>query len=272
MMPDAMLTPDLSDRIKRLRAEAAPFVVATIVRTVGATAAKPGAKALLAEDGRVLDGWLGGGCVTRAIAKAAVEALATGAPILISVAPDNALAARGVRQGEQVDGIAFARNGCPSKGTIDIFIEPCLPKPQLVILGQSPVARELQLLAPRFGFDVTAPDITAPDLASANPTLPAGRQRLIVVATQGKDDLAALTQALEQPSDHVAFVGSRRKFAALAERLRQSGIPEERIDAVCAPAGLDIGAVTPEEIALSITAELTQVRRLGARQTQTQAE
>lgn len=260
MMPDALLGPGLSDKIDRLRSDETPFAIATIVRTVGATAAKPGAKALLGADGSVLSGWLGGGCVSRAVAKAALKALASGEPSLISVAPEGTLDARGLRQGDEVEGIAFARNGCPSEGTIDIFIEPCLPKPELVVLGTSPVAQELCALAPRFGFDVLEPEPGAI-------LPPAGTQRLrmIVVATQGADDLAALRVALNETDAHVAFVGSRRKFAALSQRLGAEGISEAQIAAVRAPAGMDIGAVTPEEIALSITAELVHIRRRGVR-------
>lgn len=232
------------------------FAVATIVRTAGTTAAKPGAKALLREDGTFLKGWLGGGCVMGAIKDATLRAYATGQPQFISVAPEEDLAEKGVRAGDDVDGIRFARNGCPSKGTVDIFIEPHLPQPELLIFGQSYVAQQLAELAPQFGWAVS--------LASADAALKpliAGRSRYLVIATQGNGDLAALKTALDGSASYVAFVGSKKKFSALSSKLATAGIDPTAIAAVHAPAGLNIGAVTPAEIALSILAELTQAKR-----------
>ncbi len=256
MMPKELLDPTMSQVLDDLRQSDEPFAIATIVRTAGATAAKPGAKALLRADGTILHGWLGGGCTRGAVKAAAVKALAEGQAQLISIAPEDVLSDKGLQAGDHVDGVHFARNGCPSKGSIDIFIEPCLPRPQLVIFGSSPVARALQELGPRFDWDVTC-------LNADDPLGPiaAGRLHAVVVATQGQGDLAALKTALNSDTDYLAFVGSRRKYAALSTRLAEADISASRIAAVHAPAGLDIGAVTPEEIALSILAELTQVRR-----------
>ncbi|SFR08468.1 XdhC family protein [Poseidonocella sedimentorum] len=253
MTPAEILSSDLADAAQALRARAEPFAFATIVRTAGATAAKPGAKALLAADGTILQGWLGGGCTRGAVRRAAVDALHSGEPQLISVAPEDLLAERGIAPGEERDGMHFARNGCPSRGTIDIFIEPCLPMPQLVVLGASPVAVALGALAPNFHWSLSA---TLPETGA-----PAGPKPVIVIATQGQGDIDALRRALGVEAAHVAFVGSARKFASLAEKLRAEGIGPEAIAAVKAPAGLDIGAVTPEEIALSILAELVRLRR-----------
>ncbi|MEO1308352.1 MAG: XdhC family protein [Pseudomonadota bacterium] len=247
---------DLSRAMSDLRARQEPFAFATIVRTAGSTAARPGAKALLGADGTILHGWLGGGCTVGAVRKAAVEAFRTGGPTLVSVAPEDLLAEQGVAAGDEVDGKRFARNGCPSKGSVDIFIEPCVPLPQLVIWGVSPVAQALADLAERFQWDLTPID-PEDSLAPAA----AGQRRFAVVATQGKGDLAALRSALASGAEHVSFVASRKKFAALAVKLRDAGLSDPAIDAVQAPAGLDIGAVTPEEIALSLLAELTALRR-----------
>lgn len=232
------------------------FAIATIVRTAGTTAAKPGAKALLRADGTILDGWLGGGCVKGAIKEATLRAYTSGQPQFISVAPEEDLAERGVKAGDDVDGIRFARNGCPSKGTIDIFIEPHLPEPDLLIFGASPVAEKLIELAPQFGW---AAGEAAPD--APLPPRVAGRARYLVIATQGQGDLAALKTGLADPLEYVAFVGSAKKFSTLSEKLLVAGIDAAQIAAVHAPAGLNIGAVTPAEIALSILAELTQVKR-----------
>ncbi|TNJ48390.1 XdhC family protein [Phaeobacter sp. B1627] len=254
MTPAELQSSDLAQAAQELRAKAEPFAFATIVRTAGPTAAKPGSKALLSADGTILHGWLGGGCTRGAVKRAALEALKSGTPQLVSVAPEDLLAEKGVAPGEEIDGTRFARNGCPSRGTVDIFIEPCIPAPQLVVLGASPVAEALSRLAPQFHWSTGSVLASPPDAA-------APRQQVIVIATQGQGDLDALTQALASQAVHIAFVGSRRKFAVLAEKLASKGLPEDAIDAVKAPAGLDIGAVTPEEIALSILAELVCVRR-----------
>ncbi|MFT7371012.1 MAG: xanthine dehydrogenase accessory factor [Octadecabacter sp.] len=232
------------------------FAVATIVRTAGTTSAKPGAKALLREDGTILEGWLGGGCVRGAIKEATLRACATGQPQFISVAPEEKLTEKGVRVGDDVDGVRFVRNGCPSKGTIDIFIEPYLLTPDLFIFGDSPVAEKLYDLAPQFGWAVVKTRVDTP-LAPRAP----GRERYIVIATQGLGDLAALKTGLAYAVDYVAFVGSIKKFESLSKKLIAAGTDHAEVAAVHAPAGLDIGAVTPAEIALSILAELTQVRR-----------
>lgn len=251
MTPAEILSTDLAEAAQELRDKEEPFAFATIVRTAGSTAAKPGAKALLSADGTILQGWLGGGCTRGAVKRAALQALQNGTPQLVSVAPEELLAEKGVSAGEEVDGTSFARNGCPSRGTVDIFIEPCLPTPQLIVMGASPVALALSALAPQFHWSV------APGLSPEKPH----QARFVVIATQGQGDLDALKSALTAEPDYVAFVGSRRKYAALGEKLVAAGIAKSAIDGVQAPAGLDLGAVTPEEIALSILAQLVQVRR-----------
>lgn len=254
MTPAEIQSSDIAEAAQELRAKDEPFAFATIVRTAGLTAAKPGAKALLSADGTIIHGWLGGGCTRGAVQRAALTALQEGTPQLVSVAPEELLAEKGVIAGEEIDGTHFARNGCPSRGTVDIFIEPCLPTPQLVVLGASPVAEALSRLAPQFHWEFSS-------VLPKDGLLSPKRQRVIVVATQGQGDLDALNLALAAQSMHIAFVGSGRKFATLAEKLEASGQSRRDVDAIRAPAGLDIGAVTPEEIALSILAELVLVRR-----------
>ena len=141
---------------------------------------------------------------------------------------------------------------------MDIFVEPVRPKPDLVILGAGPVAEALRIFADRLDFRLQAD-------AGADP----GGERYMVVATQGKGDLDALKAALGGGARYVAFVGSGRKFATLAERLAATGVARTDLDAVSAPAGLNIHAITPEEIALSILAEITAIRRQRQRQAET---
>jgi xanthine dehydrogenase accessory factor len=257
-----------------MRAKGMAFAMATVVRTVAVTAAKAGAKALIASDGCISGGWIGGGCARSAVIRAATAALADGRPRLISVQPQDLLAEQGVKPGEARNGVEFAKTMCPSRGTMDIFIEPFLPRPHLLICGASPVAVALAELASRMGFKVSisaaSPDHgkfgtfnrMADDLANETADY-------IVVATQGSGDVMALRAVLAIDSLYLAFVGSSRKAAALKAQLRESGISPERLSSVRAPAGLDLGAITPDEIALSIIAEMIGVRRLGQRQSGT---
>jgi xanthine dehydrogenase accessory factor len=254
MTPAEILSPDFAQAAKELRDADLPFAFATIVRTVGTTAAKPGAKALLSQDGTIIQGWLGGGCTRGAVRRAAIAALKDGTPQLISVAPEELLVQRGVSEGDDVDGTTFASNGCPSKGTVDIFIEPCLPMAQLVVLGASPVAFALTNLAPQFHWATTSMLTTE-----------ATREQVVVIATQGQGDLDALKQALSHKRTYIAFVGSTKKFRALAKKLEAEGCRSAQIDQIKAPAGLNIGAVTPEEIALSILSELVSLRRAAVK-------
>lgn len=265
---------DVMDLVSRLKAAAEPFAIATVVRTVSVTAAKAGAKAVIRPDGSIAAGWIGGGCARGAALKAAREALADGQSRLVSVQPEDLLAELGVRPGESRDGVRFARNMCPSQGTMDIFVEPVLPRPALVILGASPVAVALAELARPLGYHVTvaAPAADFAETPEADllvdgfgPGEPSGARRFVVVSTQGKGDEKALKAALAADAEYRAFVGSRRKMTALRATLAAEGVDEAALASVKAPAGLDIGAITPEEIALSILAEITTVRRSGQR-------
>lgn len=265
---------DVLELMSRLKAAEEPFALATVVRTVSVTAAKAGAKAIIRPDGRVEAGWIGGGCARGATLKAAREALADGQSRLISIRPGDLLAELGVKPGDDRDGIKFAKNMCPSQGTIDIFVEPVLPRPALIVLGASPIALALAEQAGPLGYHVTLAAPAADLLVlpqvdrivdGFRPDPSGAARRFVVVSTQGKGDEAALQAALAVDADYRGFVGSGRKIAALRDTLAAAGIGEELLDSVKAPAGLDIGAITPEEIALSILAEITQLRRRGQR-------
>ena len=265
---------EVLDLVARMKAAERAFVLATVVRTVSVTAAKAGAKAIIAADGTIVAGWIGGGCAKGAVLRAAREALADGEPRMVSVQPENLLAELGVSAGESRDGIRFASNMCPSKGTMDIFVEPVLPHPSLVILGASPVALSLAAQARVLGYHVTlaapAADLAAqPDADTIIDGYQLGdlndAKRFVVVSTQGKGDEAALRAAVATKADYQAFVGSRRKMASLRAKLIAEGTSAAAIDDFKAPAGLDLGAITPEEIAMSILAEITRERRRGQR-------
>jgi xanthine dehydrogenase accessory factor len=267
---------EVMDLVAQMKAAEQAFVLATVVRTVSVTAAKAGAKAIIRPDGTIVAGWIGGGCAKGAVLKAAREALADGEPRMVSVRPENLLAELGVKPGETREGVRFASNMCPSKGTMDIFVEPVLPHPSLVILGASPVAMSLAAQARQLGYHVTlaapAADLTAaPDadvvVDGFEPRALTNARRFVVVSTQGKGDEAALKQALAIEAAYHAFVGSKRKMAVLRDKLVAAGLDPAAIDRVKAPAGLDLGAITPEEIAMSILAEITVERRRGQRDT-----
>ncbi|MGO1120559.1 XdhC family protein [Rhodovibrionaceae bacterium A322] len=252
---------ELIDCMARLKEEAMPFALVTVVRTEDLTSAKAGAKAVVQSDGTI-HGWIGGGCNQGAARRAARAALADGQARMIRVRPD-------AQPGSVVAGVEEQRSGCPSGGTTELFVEPILPKPRLFVLGASPCAQALARLGTAGGYAVTLsagqadqarledagllPD--TPFVADfALEDLPPGTA--LVVATQGKGDKLALKAALQTGAGYCAFVGSRRKAAHLKEQLEQEGCDAEALAALRSPAGLDIGARTPEEIALSILAEL----------------
>ncbi|MCR8725076.1 XdhC family protein [Frigidibacter sp. SLM-1] len=243
-------------RAASLRAASEPFAIATVVRTVNATSAKPGAKAIITADGTIVEGWVGGGCIRSAVSKAAKTALGEGSTQFVSLRPEEILAAEGLKAGETREGIQFARNGCPSKGSMDIFVEPVLPRSELIVCGNGPVAHALVGLADRFDFVVTHCAEGANDFAADTQ----GRH-FVIIATQGKGDEAALRASVTAAPRFAAFVGSRRKFTTLAARLVAAGVPQDALDRVKSPAGLDIGAITPDEIALSILSEVVLKRR-----------
>jgi len=262
--------PDVIDWVSEMKAKGEPFALATVVRTVAATAVKAGAKAVIRADGSVSEGWIGGGCARAAVLKAAREAIADGQPRLVSVQPPDLLQEQGLRPGEERQGVRFARNMCPSQGTMDVFVEPVLPRPQIVVCGSSPVAVAIADLARRTGYAVTAcapaPEQSAfgdVDRRIEGYALPVSEdgQRFVVISTQGRGDEEALRAALAGDSDYIAFVGSRKKAAALKAALAADGIDAVRLAAVKSPAGLDLGAITPEEIAVSILAEIIAQRR-----------
>ncbi|HYC18688.1 MAG TPA: XdhC/CoxI family protein, partial [Pseudolabrys sp.] len=246
--------PDILGIISSRKATGEPFVLATVVRTVATTAAKAGAKAVILPDGTITEGWIGGGCARAAVIKAAKDALADGRSRLVSVEPPDELDRHGHKAGEEKGGVRFAKNMCPSQGTMDIFVEPVLPHPQVVICGSSPVAIAIADLARRSGFAVTicAPAAEQAGFADADRriesfSLPVkeAAARYVVVSTQGRGDEAALAAALAADIDYIAFIGSRKKAEALKTALAARGVAAERLAKLKAPAGLDLGAITP---------------------------
>jgi len=256
---------EIADCMTRCKGENQPFALVTVVRTENFTAAKAGAKAVVRADGTVV-GWVGGGCMQGAVKRAAAQALTDGEARLIRVEPEDVLS-----EDDLPEGVEGHASHCPSRGIADIFVEPVLPRPRLVVAGASPVGRCLADLATRLGYVVTVAALAEDQELFDNAderiedfdiaALPRIDKSFVVVATQGKRDRDALRGALQSTAPFVAFVGSRRKAEALKEAMAEAGVDADRIDALKAPAGLDLGAVTPDEIALSVLAEIVQARR-----------
>lgn len=248
-----------------LREQGEPFATAVVVRCESPTSAKPGAKAVVKQDGTII-GWIGGGCAQPIVAEQAQEAIRQGAPRLIRITPDHGLV--------ELPGMMNFEMACHSGGTLDIFIEPVLPPLRLLVLGRSPVAQALSRLGSVLGYAVTvhAPGAAAaefPDAEALQDTLDLSgtkrpEQSFVVVSSQGEYDEDALEAALSLPAPYLAFVASKTKWEAIRKYLAERGCKNEQLERVRVPAGLSIQAVEPGEIALSILAEIVSLRRAGA--------
>jgi xanthine dehydrogenase accessory factor len=228
------------------------FALATVVRCEAPTSAKPGAKVLIREDGSV-QGWVGGACAEPVVVREALSALRDGRPRLVG------LYGEGARAPGRTEGLLEYGMTCHSGGTLEIYVEPYLPKPQLVLVGHGPVIESLAALGRAAGLAVATLSEDAPPAQLSQ--LGLNRRASVVVATHADTDEDALARVLETEAGYVSLVASRRRAAVILERLKQRGAQADRLGRLKAPAGLDIGAVTPEEIAVSILAEIIQHRR-----------
>ncbi len=256
---------DIWNTLTRLQAQGEPCAVVTVVRALSPTSGKPGDKAVVTADGTI-HGWIGGGCAQPAVTRTVREVVETGEPRLIRVAPKDS-----GQQGEE--GIVDFNMGCASRGTLDLFVEPVLAAPVLSVHGAAPSARHVADLASRVGLDVQvlAPGTTATDFPGAlrhvdGHTAPQDwpAPRWAVVATQGQGDRPALEAALGSAAAAIALIASRRKAESLLGAMAERGHAAERLARVHSPAGVDISAHTPAEIALAVVAQVVQWRRDGA--------
>jgi xanthine dehydrogenase accessory factor len=255
---------DLLEQVTALKGQNKPFALATVVACKPPTSAKPGAKAIVRADGSFY-GWVGGSCAQPLVTQQALKALQDGQPRLLLLAPNpNEL-------DFPLEGVVPILMACQSEGTLAIYLEPFLPRPQLLVIGQSPMARSLAALGQTLGFAVCACDPAAnqelfPDVEALVQDLEIARQSIrpgsyVVVATMGHYDEEALEAVVDCSARYIGLVASPRRGRAVIECLRSKGISPEALQRVKYPAGLDIGAVTPEEIALSILTEIVQRRR-----------
>jgi xanthine dehydrogenase accessory factor len=256
---------NLFARAAELAQAGQPFAFATVVAVARPTSARPGAHGIVHPDGTI-EGWVGGSCAQPVVVREALHALADGQPRLLRLSRD------APAQGRRGDGIIELVMTCHSGGTLEIYVEPNLPAPLLWVAGTTPIAGALVELGTAAGFRVTLFDPIAETGAFPN----AARVRTdtnlvavdpedspyIIVATQGQWDEEALAGALRRDARYVGLVASPTRAAAVRSWLREeTGLADERLAALRAPAGLDLGAETAEEVALSILAELVQVRR-----------
>lgn len=235
------------------------FAIATVVRVEGSSSARLGSKAIIDVQGKLVTGWVGGGCAESAVKSAALKCIETERPQLITLD----------MRDEQL-GI-----GMPCGGKMDVFIEPVLPKPELLIVGHGRISETLATLGHLMGFTITVNDPGADRDSFPNASkivaedfdlteTPIGPKSYVVIATQHKRDHLWLQKALEGDAAYVALVASRHRAKLVLDYLASAGIPSQKITAVRAPAGLDLGAATPEEIALSIMSQMIVVRRGGS--------
>src|SRR5215469_5272952 len=235
------------------------FAVATIVRTQGSSSAKPGSKALIDAQGKILMGWVGGGCAESAVRSEAIRCIRSEKPILITL-----------NMQDEVLGV-----GMPCGGMMDVYIEPVVPKPELLIAGHGQIARTLASLGHLMNFSVTVNDPSAdregfPEverLVSRDFNLtetPITSTTFVVIATLHKNDHLWLQKALQSEAAYIALIASAHRAKLVLDYLQMEGILKEKLERVWAPAGLDLGAATPEEIALSVMSQIVSVRRGGS--------
>lgn len=259
----------LLERAAELAKRGESFVLATVVRREPYSSSQPGDMAIITSDGRY-HGWLGGNCTRPQVQREAAAALVDGKPRLISLSPEPE---RPVPAG--VTPLAMT---CHSGGTVDIFLEPVLSAARLIVFGVSPVARAAGQIGKAMGYlvDVVDPDAHAAELPFADRvvtelsapelrTVPPGG--FAVVASMGEHDEDAVAAALAMRPAYLGVVASRKRFAMMRETLLGRGIAAHALDAIKSPAGLDLGGRQPEEVALSILAEIVQHKHAARAQT-----
>jgi xanthine dehydrogenase accessory factor len=271
MMPRA-----LAERANDLRAHGEPFVTATVVRVQRPTSAQAGNVALVRNDGTI-EGFVGGVCAQHSVRLYSLKAIQTGEPLLLRITPEGPDGSDGPGEADpnttrliaddsdlalsgheiaREKGTVTVRNPCLSGGALELFLEPVLPAPRVLVVGDSPIVGALKVLGPELGLELVA----GVDRIDGRVAPRAGDLALIVAA-HGRDEVQALQAGLAAEIPYVGLVASPKRGAAVVDDLRAEGVAEDQVARVDSPAGLDIGARTPAEIALSILAEVVTVRR-----------
>jgi xanthine dehydrogenase accessory factor len=242
---------ELNRRAQALAAKRSPFVVATVVRVQRPASVKPGNVGLVHADGTI-EGFIGGVCAQHSVRLHSLETLESGMPLLLRILPD------GPDEVSREEGLVTVTNSCLSGGAIEVFLEPVLPAPRVLVAGNSPIVTELRKLGAAVGFEIVA----AEDIPDGTLS-PSSGDLALVVASHGNDEIATLRAGLEAGVRYVGLVASRKRGATVIGELRADGVADELLDALETPAGLDIGARTPAEVALSIVARIVGLRRTG---------
>ena len=245
-----MMSNAVSRRAGELAAEGAAFVVATVVRAKRPTSVKAGDVALVLADGTI-EGFVGGVCAQQSVRVYSLKAIETEEALLLRIVPDGPVG-EDPETGREVsveEGAVTAQNPCLSGGEIEIFLEPVVPAPRVLVVGDTPIAAAVLSLGAGLGLEmIPSSEPAAGDLA-------------LVVAAHGRDELHTLRRALEFGVPYIGLVASPKRGAGVLDELRTDGVSEEHLALIDVPAGLDIGARTPPEVALSILATIVTVRR-----------
>jgi len=256
---------DLFEEIVRLRRAGRKSALATIIKVNGSIPSFPGAKMVIRDDGSIA-GTIGGGCVEAEVWQAAREVMESGRPRILSFS--------------LAEDVAYD-NGLICGGQLDIYIEPVEPQPRAFIFGAGHISKSLSKLCSLLGFSVAviddrdayanrerfpeADEIFAGNYEDIFPKLDIHSSCYLIIVTRGhRDDMRVLRWAVATQAGYIAMIGSRRKVISVVKELQKEGLAPELFERVHAPMGLDIGAVTPEEIAVSVAAEMIAVRRKAA--------
>jgi xanthine dehydrogenase accessory factor len=256
---NSSMSAELYRKAGELSSQHQPFALATVVRVEGSSSAKRGSKALIDQKGKIVLGWVGGGCAESAVRSEAVKCIQSEKPSLITLDMQ-----------DEVLGV-----GMPCGGMMDVYIEPVVPQPQLVIAGHGRIAEALASLGNLLNFSVTVHDPSAErdkfpqadqiinkDLDVKEVSF--GPRTYVVIATLHKNDHLWLQRALQGEAAYVALIASAHRSRLVLDYLVEEGTPQQVVDRVWAPAGLDLGAANPEEIALSIMSQIIALRRGGS--------
>jgi len=236
------------EQAAELRRRGQAFALATVVWRQGPSSGQQGSRAIIMADGE-LHGWIGGACAEPVVLREARQVIAEGVPRLLLLGSPGQFGAA------VPDGMTVVPIACQSEGALEVYIEPVLPAPRLVVVGRSPMARTLTGLARELGWDARLVDGAGFSAADV------GDRAMVVVATQGHGDEEAVEQA--RPV-YLGLVGSHRRGASVLGYLADRGVPREQLDRVRVPAGLDLGRTSHREIAVAVLAELVQLRASGA--------
>jgi xanthine dehydrogenase accessory factor len=241
---------EILEQASELARRGEPFALATVVWREGPSSSQQGSRAIITASGE-LRGWIGGACAEPVVIREARRVIADGAPRLLLLGTPGQF-------GEAVpEGMTVVPISCQSEGALEVYVEPVVPAPHLVVVGDSPMARTLAGLAGALGWRTSL--VTAAGFATAG----ADSRSLVVVATQGHGDEEAMAQAVAAQPAYLGLVGSRKRGTAVLGYLADQGLPAHQLDRVRVPAGLDLGHTSHREIAVAILAELVQLRASG---------